>query len=74
MDPEAIFAGCQLSTKKYSFTLQSKKLERMSAQALEDGDAELYSKLLKDYNELKKNQKKLWENDFLCVNDQFEKK
>ena len=58
-DPEEIFADCRISTKKHSYTLQGRQLNRMKAQALADGDSELYAKLLTDYMELKKNEKKL---------------
>jgi DNA primase len=58
-DPEAIFAGCRIATKKHSYSLQSQKLKSDMAAALRDGMVELHTKLQTEYIELKKSEKKL---------------
>jgi hypothetical protein len=58
-DPEAIFAGCRLSTRKYSLTLQGLKLKGEMAKALQEGEIKQHEKLQGDYMKLKKNEKKL---------------
>lgn len=58
-DPDEIFAGCRITTKRYFYKCQSEKLKIMMDQALQDGDTNLWSELQKDYIGLKKNEKKL---------------
>ncbi|MBE0501423.1 MAG: DNA primase [Desulfuromonadales bacterium] len=58
-DPEAIFAGCRLSTRKYSLTLQGLKLKGEMAKALQEGEIKEHEKLQGDYMKLKKKEKKL---------------
>ncbi len=58
-DPEAIFAGCRIATKKHSYSLQSQKLKNEMAAALRDGMLDVHTKLQTEYIELKKSEKKL---------------
>jgi DNA primase len=58
-DPEAIFAGCLLSTKRYSCTMLGRQLEMKMREAQKNGESDLYSELQTEYMILKKNEKKL---------------